>query len=85
MNMDKIEVSKMIAAELGMDEIKILPLLALTPNKEGIAFPTFSLAKVMKMSPPQIVAKLKASLDKKKPYWLEKVEAAGPYLNFYSY
>lgn len=85
MNMDKIEISKMIAAELGMDEIKILPLLVMTPSKDGIAFPAFSLAKAMKMSPPQIVTKLAVSLDKKKPYWLAKVEASGPYLNFYSY
>jgi arginyl-tRNA synthetase len=57
-------------------------LLAPSPNiKMGhVAFPAFPLAKVCKMGPPQIAAKIESEI--KLPPVIKSVQCAGPYLNF---
>ncbi|GAW98416.1 arginine--tRNA ligase [Secundilactobacillus mixtipabuli] len=49
-------------------------------NKGDYAFPAFTLAKTFKKAPQQIAADLVKKIDTSK---FEKVEVAGPYLNFF--
>ncbi|WEV55064.1 arginine--tRNA ligase [Leuconostocaceae bacterium ESL0723] len=49
-------------------------------NLGDVAFPAFSLAKIMHQSPVQIAAKLADDIDQT---GFEKVVATGPYLNFF--
>lgn len=46
------------------------------------ALPCFRLAKPLKRKPPEIAAALAQALAAMRSPWIEKVEAAGPFLNF---
>ena len=65
-----------------MTTAQIHDALVEPPNPEmgDLAFGVFPLAKALRMGPPQISAKLKESIALDDV--VEKVEAAGPYLNF---
>ncbi len=67
-----------------IDGEKIYPLLGATPSKENgdLALPLFILAKELKLSPAQAATKLQdASFEW--PDFVTKVQAFGPYLNFF--
>jgi len=51
------------------------------PAMGDFAFPCFQLAKVQKKAPPQIAQELAGALEK--PESIERIEAKGPYVNFY--
>ena len=65
-----------------LDRQKIAAMLECPPQELGdFAFPCFTLAKSMKKAPAQIAAEL---AEKIKPaQCVEKIEARGPYLNFF--
>ncbi len=52
-----------------------------SPELGDFAVPCFALAKQMKKAPPLIAKELAETL--KKPQFVEKIEANGPYLNFF--
>jgi len=67
------------ATDLPMTEITIA-----TPPESDMghfAFPCFSLANSLKKAPPAIARELAEKI--KRPSWLERVAANGPYLNFF--
>jgi arginyl-tRNA synthetase len=53
------------------------------PEFGDFAFPCFSLAKKQKKNPVQIASELAKKLGKKKPEFVAKIEARGPYVNFF--
>jgi len=52
-----------------------------SPELGDFALPCFALARQMKKAPPAIAKELAGKL--KKPAFVEKIEANGPYLNFF--
>ncbi len=69
--------------DAGMDAATIEELLEFPSKPElgDVAFPCFQLAKTMRQAPPKIAAELAGAIECEAP--LARVEAAGPYLNFY--
>lgn len=47
------------------------------------AFPCFPLSKVYKKNPAEIAKELTSKLEKHKPELIERMQAAGPYINFF--
>lgn len=66
---------------LTKDEIEALIEIPPKPELGDFAFPCFRLAKTMKKAPQLIASDIKAAISD--VGFLEKVEAAGAYLNFY--
>lgn len=73
------ELTKVIS---DLDTDSILDLLEKPKNAEmgDVAFPAFSLAKTMRKAPQMIAASLAEQIDVSH---FEKVEAVGPYINFF--
>ena len=69
--------------QLGVREVgPALETLQTAPAGKGdFAFPAYRLARELRRAPDKIVSELVALVDVQPPF--EKVEAAGPYLNFY--
>lgn len=69
----------------GQEEVVIDSLLAVPPDfKMGqFAFPTFSLAKALRLAPPKIAADLTARLNQSLPSYISRAEQAGAYVNFH--
>lgn len=65
---------------LSLDEIYNLLEQPKTADHGDIAFPAFSLAKVMRKAPQMIAAEVQEQLDMT-PF--DKVEVVGPYINFF--
>lgn len=65
-----------------LDESEISNSIEVPPSRElgDYAFPCFSLAKFFKKNPNQIAAELAEKISSKE---FEKVEAKGPYINFF--
>jgi arginyl-tRNA synthetase len=63
---------------------KIYPLFGATPSKEAgdLAFPLFILAKELKTNPAQAAKNLQ-ELQHQWPKFVQKIQAQGPYLNFF--
>lgn len=78
----KIKIAKLLAKSLSLSEKEILNLISIPPSPElgDFAFPCFSLAKEMKKNPIQIAQELAKRLSSNE---FEKVEAKGPYVNFF--
>jgi arginyl-tRNA synthetase len=76
------KVTKTFSIQLGPE--KIYSLLGTPPTKEAgdIAFPLFILAKEVKSNPALAAKKLQESFDLL-PKFILKIEAQGPYLNFF--
>ncbi len=84
---------KEVIAELVLKQLKhpalkkedILKVIEIPPSPElgDYAFPCFILAKEMKKSPAGIATELAAKIGKKLSVGIEKIGAAGPYLNFF--
>ena len=81
----KEQVAQLInnAIENQIEEHELLEYIEIPPNREmgDYAFPCFKLAKVLKKAPNIIAEELKEKivLDE----YIERVEIAGGYLNFY--
>lgn len=69
----------------GMDAAQVDAVLETPPKPEmgDLAFPCFQLAKSMKKNPIEIAKELQAKMVAAKIAGLEKIEVAGPYLNFF--
>ena len=78
MNEFKQIIINLLKKKLKLKEI----ILEIPPNQEfgDYAFPCFSLAKIFKKSPIEIALQLEKI---KLPKEIEKVQAVGPYLNFF--
>lgn len=76
-------IAQRIAAHVDMEADKIEALIEIPPDKAmgDYAFPCFQLAKILRKAPPMIAADLAQKLDKGNE--IDKVEAAGGYLNFF--
>ncbi len=78
----KEKVISALAKKTNLSRKNLLQLIEVPPNTKlgDYAFPCFSLAKDAKISPVQVAQKLAANLGSKN---FEKVEAKGPYVNFF--
>ncbi|EGL82184.1 Arginyl-tRNA synthetase [Caldalkalibacillus thermarum TA2.A1] len=83
----KKQVVKLLKPLLDLDEQQIFSVLETPPSREqgDLAFPCFQLAKHFKKSPALIAGELagKLSAENLAAAGFSKVEAAGPYLNFF--
>lgn len=79
----KEEIAKVVAKEAKLKESEVLNLIEVPSNAElgDFAFPCFKLAGILKKNPAEIAKELEKRL--KLPKGIEKIKAAGPYLNFF--
>ncbi len=77
------KLAALLAGETGLASNEIEKLLEVPPQEAlgDYAFPCFPLSKTLKKSPMQIAAGLAQRL--KKPAFVERIEAAGAYVNFF--
>lgn len=82
-----MDTKKLIAEEIAkvvpeLEQDTILNLLETPKNSDmgDLAFPAFSLAKVLRKSPQMIASDIAEKIDASN---FEKVEAVGPYINFF--
>ncbi len=77
-------LAELLAQTIGSDADALYPLLEVPPQSDlgDYAFPCFKLAKTMRKAPAQIATEIAGKLSDKPPY-LERIEVAGPYLNFF--
>ena len=77
-------VAKKVSELTELDLESVNRLIEIPPQEDmgDFAFPCFALAKTMRKAPNMIASDL-ASSDKLQESWLSKVEAKGPYLNFF--
>lgn len=75
-------VVDLLIKEVGLERAEIESLIEVPPKLEmgDFAFPCFSLAKKMKKSPVQIAEELASKI---KGEGIERIESAGPYVNFF--
>ena len=80
----KEQLANLLSLPTGLDAQQISSLLEVPPDMTmgDFALPCFKLAKQMRKAPPAIAKQLYASFDKL-PAWLERIEVAGGYLNFF--
>ncbi|MDR1619663.1 MAG: arginine--tRNA ligase [Clostridiales bacterium] len=80
------QLAAALGAHCGMSEHELIETFTTPPDSKmgDFAFPCFKLAKSMKRPPPVIAQKLCAALETSGlPAFVERVESAGPYLNFF--
>ncbi len=77
---DKIIASLASIVKLKKEEIEKLLEIPPSPELGDYAFPCFTLAKIMKKSPNEIAVELANKISSP---CIEKLEAKGPYLNFF--
>ena len=79
----KNKIAEILAEKTGLDREIIDKSLEVPPSSDmgDLAFPCFPLAKVMRKAPPMIASELAA--DFPAPYFIDRVETAGGYLNFF--
>jgi arginyl-tRNA synthetase len=81
----KEEVGLLLSPFVSLEPKAVEALLEIPPDPEfgDLAFPCFSLAKILKKAPPLIAKDLADKLESKKGLFWEKVDPGGPYLNFF--
>ncbi len=77
-------VAEKVSEITGLELDQVNRLLEIPPQEDmgDFAFPCFMLAKTMHKAPNMIASELSGS-EKLSASWLSKVEAKGPYLNFF--
>ncbi|MBR5937705.1 MAG: arginine--tRNA ligase [Clostridiales bacterium] len=77
-------VAEKVSEITGLELEQVNRLLEIPPQEDmgDFAFPCFMLAKTMHKAPNMIASELSGS-EKLSASWLSKVEAKGPYLNFF--
>ena len=77
-------VAEKVSEITGLELDQVNRLLEIPPQEDmgDFAFPCFMLAKTMHKAPNMIASELSTS-EKLSASWLSKVEAKGPYLNFF--
>ena len=80
----KEELSNLLSSRTNLEAQQIASMLEVPPEMEmgDFALPCFKLAKVMRKAPPAIAQQIAASFEAL-PSWLDRVEVAGGYLNFF--
>ncbi len=80
----KKAVAEKVSGIAGLDLETVNRLIEIPPQEDmgDFAFPCFALAKTMHKAPNMIASELAAS-EELKADWLSRVEAKGPYLNFF--
>lgn len=68
--------------EFNLDFDKLLEKPKLDSHGD-FSFPCFLLAKELKLAPPQIAKNLEEEFNLDKPNFISKIQAVGPFLNFY--
>ncbi len=78
----KREIAKVLEKPTKLTQEEILGLLEVPPNTElgDYAFPCFNLSKSLKKSPIELAKSLQTI---KYPITIKKIQAVGPYLNFF--
>jgi arginyl-tRNA synthetase len=76
------KIVSLLVKETKLKKEEVSQLLEVPPDEKlgDYAFPCFVLAKRLKKSPVQIAAEL---AEMKKPSFIERIEANGPYVNFF--
>lgn len=76
-----IQVKKMLihAGVTGDFELSVPP----KPEMGDVAFPCFDTAKAQKKSPAEVAEILKSKIQNQKSKMIERIEAFGPYVNFF--
>ncbi len=79
------EIIKLLSEETGVSERELSPLLGRTKDLKfgDYAFPCFFLSKQNGIAPHECAVALVRSIEKRLPSSVAKVEAVGPYLNFF--
>ncbi|MCL2854906.1 MAG: arginine--tRNA ligase [Defluviitaleaceae bacterium] len=78
----KIEIAQLLANATNLEAGEVAGAIETPdPAMGDFAFPCFKLAKTMKKAPAAIADELAASLQL--PAFLQSIQAAGPYLNFF--
>lgn len=80
----KEQLSALLSEKIGLEQSQLASMLEVPPDMAmgDFALPCFKLAKTMRKAPPMIAQEISASLSEL-PDWLERVEIAGGYLNFF--
>ncbi len=80
----KEEAAKLISQVVDLEKDQILTAIEIPPQREmgDLAFPCFLLSRTLRKAPPVIAAELSADPRITAP-WLERVECAGGYVNFF--
>ncbi|MBI2133866.1 arginine--tRNA ligase [Candidatus Woesearchaeota archaeon] len=83
MNVFRDAVAKLISDETGIPREEAERHISIPPSQDlgDFAFPCFSLSKKLRMAPDRIAVDLKSKISPGR--FFEKVEAHGPYLNFF--
>jgi len=77
----KDKIAELISQKLNLPVSEILPLIVVPPKEMGdFAFPCFIAAKTQKKNPLAISSELAGTISAD---FIKKVEAKGPYLNFF--
>ncbi len=78
----KEKIARLLSKETSLKDREILKILEIPKNHEmgDYAFPCFVLAKQLKRNPSEIAADLAKKISS---HEFEKIEAKGPYLNFF--
>ncbi|HCO18408.1 MAG TPA: arginine--tRNA ligase, partial [Tissierellales bacterium] len=76
-----VDLLSTIITDLGREELESLIEIPPSYDMGDYAFPTFRLAKVLRKAPDIIAQDLADKLKEDDNF--EKIEAAGPYLNFF--
>ncbi len=81
----KEEIGHALAPMIGFQPAEVIKSLEVPPEPGygDLAFPCYTLAKSFKKSPQVIARSLCQELAEVEGYFWQKVEAQGPYLNFY--
>lgn len=81
----KEKVISLVSKETGLEKSQVEGLIEIPPKLEmgDYAFPCFILSKTLKKNPVEIAKELSNKISKNLPKDLEKVEATGPYINFF--
>ena len=81
----KTEIAKLLLQNTNLSIEEINNLIEIPPqeNLGDYSFPCFRLAKVFKKNPASIAQEIQTELSENLPEWLNKIDVAGPYLNFY--
>ena len=79
------DVSSILSIEVPLSTQEIIGLLETPPNETmgDLAFPCFSLSKILKQNPTKIANELQSKINIPKDSTIAKVTANGPYLNFF--
>lgn len=83
--MDKKELAKLLSKYANLKKEEIENIIEIPPSSEigDFAFPCFKLSAQLKKNPIEIAKQLEKELKAKEVKTIEKVEAKGPYLNFF--